>query len=237
MLKVEGLSAHYGGINALQGVGLEVRDGSIVSLIGANGAGKSTALKAIVGLVKPSAGTVTWNGERLTGLPTKDIVRRGVCLVPEGRHVFPNLTVDENLTLGAYSRSDKAGIAADRKKVFGYFPRLEQRAKQKAGTLSGGEQQMLAVGRALMTSPKILMMDEPSLGLAPLVVKMIFDIVRAINQEGVTVLLIEQNAKAALEIADYGYVLETGRITLHGLGKDLLADDRVRSAYLGEAAI
>jgi branched-chain amino acid transport system ATP-binding protein len=237
MLKVEGLSAHYGGIHALQGVGLEVRDGSIVSLIGANGAGKSTTLKAIVGLVKPSAGAVTWNGEPLTGLATKDIVRRGVCLVPEGRHVFPNLTVDENLTLGAYSRSDKAGIAADRKKVFGFFPRLEQRAKQKAGTLSGGEQQMLAVGRALMTSPKILMMDEPSLGLAPLVVKMIFDIVRAINKEGVTVLLIEQNAKAALEIADYGYVLETGRITLHGLGKDLLADDRVRSAYLGEAAI
>jgi branched-chain amino acid transport system ATP-binding protein len=237
MLKVEGLSAHYGGIHALQGVGLEVRDGSIVSLIGANGAGKSTTLKAIVGLVKPSAGAVTWNGERLTGLPTKDIVRRGVCLVPEGRHVFPNLTVDENLTLGAYSRSDKDGIAADRKKVFSYFPRLEQRAKQKAGTLSGGEQQMLAVGRALMTSPKILMMDEPSLGLAPLVVKMIFDIVRAINEEGVTVLLIEQNAKAALEIADYGYVLETGRITLEGAGKDLLADDRVRSAYLGEAAI
>ena len=237
MLKVEGLSAHYGGIHALQGIGLEVRDGSIVSLIGANGAGKSTTLKAIVGLVKPSGGAVTWNGERLTGLPTKDIVRRGVCLVPEGRHVFPNLTVDENLTLGAYSRSDKAGIAADRKKVFGYFPRLEQRAKQKAGTLSGGEQQMLAVGRALMTSPKILMMDEPSLGLAPLVVKMIFDIVRAINKEGVTVLLIEQNAKAALEIADYGYVLETGRITLHGPGKELLADDRVRNAYLGEAAI
>jgi len=237
MLKVEGLSAHYGGIHALQGIGLEVRDGSIVSLIGANGAGKSTTLKAIVGLVKPSAGTVTWNGERLTGLATKDIVARGVCLVPEGRHVFPNLTVDENLTLGAYVRSDKAGIAADRKKVFAFFPRLEQRAKQKAGTLSGGEQQMLAVGRALMTSPKILMMDEPSLGLAPLVVKMIFDIVRAINQEGVTVLLIEQNAKAALELAHYGYVLETGRITLHGPGKELLADDRVRNAYLGEAAI
>jgi branched-chain amino acid transport system ATP-binding protein len=237
MLKVEGLSAHYGGIHALQGIGLEVRDGSIVSLIGANGAGKSTTLKAIVGLVKPSAGTVTWNGERLTGRPTKDIVARGVCLVPEGRHVFPNLTVDENLTLGAYIRSDKDGIAADRKKVFAFFPRLEQRARQKAGTLSGGEQQMLAVGRALMTRPKILMMDEPSLGLAPLIVKMIFDIVRAINQEGVTVLLIEQNAKAALELAHYAYVLETGRITLHGPGKELLADDRVRNAYLGEAAI
>ncbi|BDG10206.1 ABC transporter ATP-binding protein [Anaeromyxobacter paludicola] len=236
MLKVEGLSVHYGGIHALQGIGLEVPDGSIVSLIGANGAGKSTTLRSVVGLVKPTAGTVSWNGETLTGLPTREIVKRGVCLVPEGRRVFPNLTVDENLTLGAYSRSDKAGIAADRKKVFGFFPRLEERAKQKAGTLSGGEQQMLAVGRALMTRPKILMMDEPSLGLAPLVVKMIFGIVRAINQEGVTVLLIEQNAKAALEIADHGYVLETGRIILQGPGKELLADDRVRSAYLGEAA-
>jgi branched-chain amino acid transport system ATP-binding protein len=234
MLRVEGLSAHYGGIHALQGIALEVKDGSIVSLIGANGAGKSTTLKAIVGLVKPSGGTVSWNGEALTGLATKDIVSRGVCLVPEGRRVFPNLTVDENLTLGAYSRSDKPGIAADRTKVFDLFPRLAERREQKAGTLSGGEQQMLAVGRALMTRPKLLMMDEPSLGLAPLVVKMIFDIVRTINAEGVTVLLIEQNAKAALEIADYGYVLETGRITLHGPGKQLLDDDRVRRAYLGE---
>ncbi len=235
MLKVEGLSAHYGGIHALQGIALEVPDGAIVSLIGANGAGKSTTLKAIVGLVKASGGSVTWNGDRLTGLPTKDIVSRGVCLVPEGRRVFPNLTVDENLTLGAYSRRDRAGIAADRGKVFGLFPRLKEREDQKAGTLSGGEQQMLAVGRALMTRPRILMMDEPSLGLAPLVVKMIFDIVKAINAEGVTVLLVEQNAKAALEVADYGYVLETGRITLHGPGKQLLEDDRVRRAYLGEA--
>ncbi|WP_242342664.1 ABC transporter ATP-binding protein [Anaeromyxobacter terrae] len=235
MLKVEQLSAHYGGIHALQGIELDVPDGAIVSLIGANGAGKSTTLKSIVGLVKPSRGTVTWNGEVLTGLPTKDIVSRGVCLVPEGRHVFPNLTVDENLTLGAYSRSDKPGIAADREKVFGLFPRLKERVSQKAGTLSGGEQQMLAVGRALMTRPRLLMMDEPSLGLAPLIVKMIFDIVKAINAEGVTVLLVEQNAKAALEIADYGYVLETGRITFHGPGKELLKDDRVRHAYLGEA--
>jgi branched-chain amino acid transport system ATP-binding protein len=234
MLKVEQLSAHYGGIHALQGIELEVPDGAIVSLIGANGAGKSTTLRSIVGLVKPSGGAVSWNGERLTGLPTKDIVSRGVCLVPEGRRVFPNLTVDENLTLGAYSRSDKAAIAADRKKVFDFFPRLKEREGQKAGTLSGGEQQMLAVGRALMTRPKILMMDEPSLGLAPLIVKMIFDIVKAINAEGVTVLLVEQNAKAALEIADYGYVLETGRITLHGPGKQLLADDGVRKAYLGD---
>jgi branched-chain amino acid transport system ATP-binding protein len=235
MLKVENLSAHYGGIHALQGVDLEVPDGAIVSLIGANGAGKSTMLKAIVGLVKPSGGTVSWNGETLTGLQTKDIVSRGVCLVPEGRRIFPNLTVDENLTLGAYSRSDKAEIQADRRKVFELFPRLLERAKQKAGTLSGGEQQMLAVGRALMTKPKLLMMDEPSLGLAPLIVKMIFDIVKTINAAGVTVLLVEQNARAALEIAHFGYVLETGRITLRGPGKELLADDRVRSAYLGDA--
>jgi branched-chain amino acid transport system ATP-binding protein len=192
-------------------------------------------LKAIVGLVKPSGGTVSWNGETLTGLQTKDIVSRGVCLVPEGRRIFPNLTVDENLTLGAYSRSDKAEIEADRRKVFELFPRLLERAKQKAGTLSGGEQQMLAVGRALMTKPKLLMMDEPSLGLAPLIVKMIFDIVKTINAAGVTVLLVEQNARAALEIAHFGYVLETGRITLRGPGKELLADDRVRSAYLGDA--
>jgi branched-chain amino acid transport system ATP-binding protein len=235
MLKVENLSAHYGGIHALQGVDLEVPDGAIVSLIGANGAGKSTLLKSVVGLVKPSGGTVSWNGETLTGRQTKDVVSRGVCLVPEGRRVFPNLTVDENLTLGAYSRSNRAEIEADRRKVFGLFPRLLERAKQKAGTLSGGEQQMLAVGRALMTQPKLLMMDEPSLGLAPLVVKMIFEIVRTINAAGVTVLLVEQNARAALEIAHFGYVLETGRITLRGPGKELLADDRVRSASLGDA--
>jgi len=235
MLKIQSLSAHYGGIHALQGIDLEVPDRSIVSLIGANGAGKSTTLRSIVGLVRPSGGTVTWDGQPITGLPTKDIVSRGVCLVPEGRRVFPNLTVDENLTLGAYSRSDRPGIAADRRKVFELFSRLGERRHQKAGTLSGGEQQMLAVGRALMTRPKLLMMDEPSLGLAPLVVKMIFEIVRTIHAEGVTVLLVEQNAKAALEIADQGYVLETGRITLRGTGPELLADDRVRRAYLGEA--
>jgi len=234
MLKIDNLSVHYGGIHALQGIGLEVPDGKIVSLIGANGAGKSTTLKAIVGLVKTTSGSVSWNGETLTGLPTKDVVERGVVLVPEGRRVFPNLTVDENLTLGAYSRTDKAAIAADRRRVFGLFPRLEERKRQKAGTLSGGEQQMLAVGRAIMTSPKLLMMDEPSLGLAPLVVKMIFEIVKEINKAGVTVLLIEQNAKAALEIADFAYVLETGRITMSGPGRELLADDGVRKAYLGE---
>ncbi len=235
MLKVERLSAHYGGIHALQGIDLEVEDGAIVSLIGANGAGKSTTLRSIVGLVKPSGGTVSWNGERLTGLATQEVVKRGVCLVPEGRRVFPNLTVDENLTLGAYSRRDWPDIARDREKVFRLFKRLKERAGQKAGTLSGGEQQMLAVGRALMTRPKLLMMDEPSLGLAPLIVKMIFDIVKTINAEGVTVLLVEQNAKAALEIANYAYVLETGRITMQGSGRQLLEDDGVRRAYLGEA--
>lgn len=244
MLKIQGLSVHYGGIHALQGIDLEVPERSVVSLIGANGAGKSTTLRAIVGLVRSSAGTteatrqgssITWDGEPIAGLPTKDIVKRGVCLVPEGRRVFPNLTVDENLTLGAYARSDRPAIAADRRKVFELFPRLGERRHQKAGTLSGGEQQMLAVGRALMTRPRLLMMDEPSLGLAPLIVKMIFEIVRTIHAEGVTVLLVEQNAKAALEIADQACVLETGRLTLRGTGRELLADDRVRRAYLGEA--
>ncbi len=235
MLSIEKLSVHYGGIHALQGISLDVPEGKIVTLIGANGAGKSTTLKAIAGLVRPSSGSISWNGESIEGRQTKDIVRSGVVLSPEGRRVFPNLTVDENLSLGAYSRNDKARIAQDRERVFVLFPRLKERMKQKAGTLSGGEQQMLAVGRALMSDPRLLMMDEPSLGLAPLIVKMIFDIVREINASGTTVLLVEQNAKAALEVADYGYVLETGRITLQGSGKELLADDRVRAAYLGEA--
>ncbi len=234
MLRIENLSVHYGGIHALQGASFEVPEGKIVTLIGANGAGKSTSLKAIVGLVKPSAGSIFLNGEPLANLATKDIVRRGVVLAPEGRRIFPNLTTEENLALGAFARNDKAGVEADKHKMFKLFPRLEERRKQKAGTMSGGEQQMLAVARALMSRPKLLMMDEPSLGLAPLIVKMIFDIVRTIAAEGTTILLVEQNAKAALEIADYGYVLETGRITLSGPGKELLADDRVRKAYLGE---
>ena len=234
MLEIRNLSVHYGGIHALQGIDIDVEEGRIVTLIGANGAGKSTTLRSIVGLVKTSGGSIVWNGKTLTGLATKDIVSQGIVLVPEGRRIFPNLTVEENLQLGAYARNDKAGIALDKEKVFVLFPRLKERIRQKGGTLSGGEQQMLAVARALMTKPKLLMMDEPSLGLAPLVVKMIFEIIRAINKEGTTVLLIEQNAKAALEIADHGYVLETGRIILQGMGKELLADDRVRKAYLGE---
>jgi branched-chain amino acid transport system ATP-binding protein len=234
MLKIENLSVHYGGIHALQGVSLEVPEGKIVTLIGANGAGKSTTLKAIVGLVKASEGSVSWNGEPLGGKATKDIVKSGLVLVPEGRRVFANLTVDENLSLGAYARNDKAGVESDRQRIFKFFPRLKDRVAQKAGTLSGGEQQMLAVGRAMMTKPKLLMMDEPSLGLAPIIVKMIFDIIKEINAEGTTVLLVEQNAKAALQAAHYGYVLETGRITMEGEGRKLLADDGVRKAYLGE---
>ena len=234
MLRLENISVFYDGIHALQGVSIEVPDGKIVSLIGANGAGKSTTLKSIVGLVKPASGSITWNGDELIGRATKDIVSQGLVLVPEGRRVFPNLSVEENLTLGAYSRKDRDGIRKDREMVYDLFPRLRERMKQSAGTLSGGEQQMLAVGRGLMTRPKLFMLDEPSLGLAPLVVKMIFEIVREINRKGTTVLLVEQNAHAALEIADYGYVLETGAIAFSGSGSTLLEDDRVRKAYLGE---
>ncbi|MDR0577097.1 MAG: ABC transporter ATP-binding protein [Candidatus Accumulibacter sp.] len=233
MLSIKNLSVHYGGIHALRGISLDVPAGGIVTLIGANGAGKSTTLNSIMGLVK-AGGSVKWNGKEILGVPTRRIVESGLVLVPEGRRVFPNLTVDENLSLGAYARSDKAGVEADRERVFALFPRLKERRQQKAGTFSGGEQQMLAVGRALMSRPSVLMMDEPSLGLAPLFVGMIFDIIRQINAAGVTVLLVEQNAKAALEVADTGYVMETGTIAFSGGGKDLLIDDRVRKAYLGE---
>ena len=234
MLSIKNLSVHYGGIHALRGISLDVPAGKIVTLIGANGAGKSTTLNAIIGLVKASSGSVNWNGQEIFGGQTKTIVESGIVLVPEGRRVFPNLSVDENLTLGAYARNDRAEIEADRERVFGLFPRLKERHKQKAGTFSGGEQQMLAVGRALMSRPKVLMMDEPSLGLAPIFVGMIFDIIRQINSVGVTVLLVEQNAKVALSVADTGYVMETGTISFSGTGQELLADDRVRRAYLGE---
>ena len=235
MLSIKNLSVHYGGIHALRGISLDVPAGTIVTLIGANGAGKSTTLNSIMGLVKADGGSVSWNGKEILGTSTKAIVESGIVLVPEGRRVFPNLTVDENLSLGAYARSNKDEVEADRERVFSLFPRLKERHKQKAGTLSGGEQQMLAVGRALMSKPTVMMMDEPSLGLAPLFVGMIFDIIRQINAAGVTVLLVEQNAKAALEVADTGYVMETGSISFAGAGKDLLVDDRVRKAYLGEA--
>ncbi len=234
MLKIRDLNVHYGGIHALRGVSIDVPENKIVTLIGANGAGKSTTLRSIIGLVKNSSGSVIYNGEDITNRKTKDIVSKGVVMVPEGRRVFPNLTVEENLILGAYIRKDKEKIKTDMEWVYELFPRLKERLWQKAGTMSGGEQQMLAVGRALMTKPKLLMMDEPSLGLAPLIVKDIFDIIKEIHKQGVTILLIEQNAKAALEVADYGYVLETGSIVLEGEGIDLLSNDEVQKAYLGE---
>lgn len=236
MLELHDLQVYYGGIHALQGISLEVPDGKIVTLIGANGAGKSSTLNSIVGLVKPRSGTITWNGQELTSQNTKQIVSQGIVLVPEGRRIFPNLSVWENLTLGAYHRTDTADIEKDRQMIYGLFPRLKEREKQSAGTLSGGEQQMLAVGRGLMSRPKLFMLDEPSLGLAPLIVKDIFDIILKINSQGTTVLLVEQNARAALKIADYGYVLETGRITLSGTGKELLNDERIRHAYLGDSS-
>ena len=235
MLRLEGLSVFYGGIHALRGIDMEVAEGKIITLIGANGAGKSTMLNSVAGLVKPSDGRILWNNEDITGKDTRDIVCRGLSLIPEGRRVFPNLTVDENLTLGAYSRKDKQGIKRDRERCFTLFPRLRERRRQHAGTLSGGEQQMVAVARGLMASPTLLMLDEPSLGLAPLIAKMIFEIIREINRNGVTILLIEQNTHAALEIADYAYVLETGVITMRDTGKALLNDDNVRKAYLGES--
>lgn len=233
MLRVEDLNVHYGGIHALRGINLDVEKGKIVSLIGANGAGKSTTLRAIMGLEKPSKGKIFYKDQEITGQPTKEIVKNSVVLVPEGRRVFTDLTVKENLILGAYLRKDQENVMKDMEWVYELFPILKTREWQKAGTMSGGEQQMLAVGRALMTKPEVLMMDEPSLGLAPLIVKNIFEIIKKINQEGVTILLIEQNAKASLEISDYAYVLETGLVTMKGKGSDLLNDENVKKAYLG----
>lgn len=233
-LEIRDLHVSYGGIRALKGIDLTVEEGQIVTLIGANGAGKSTTLRAISGLQKPQSGSILYGGEELVGLPAKEIVRRGIIHVPEGRRVFPDMTVAENLKIGAFLRKDKDGIASDMDYVYSLFPRLKERSWQPAGTLSGGEQQMLAVGRALMSRPKVLMMDEPSLGLAPLIVKDIFSIIRRVNADGITVLLIEQNANAALRIADYGYVLETGVIALTGTGDELLRNESVREAYLGK---
>ncbi len=233
MLKIDDLVVNYGGIEAVKGISLEVPYGSIITLIGANGAGKSTTLRAIAGLVKASGGSITLDGEDLTGLATTDIVAKGITLVPEGRRVFPDLTVLENLKVGAYLRKDD--LKDDIEHVYDLFPRLKERSWQAAGTLSGGEQQMLAVGRALMSRPKIIMMDEPSLGLAPIIVQGIFDIIREINKQGTTVLLIEQNANMALKTANYGYVMETGRISLKGSGEDLLSNEKVRELYLGKS--
>ena len=234
MLEIKNLYVNYGGIQALKDINISVPDGKIVTLIGANGAGKSTTLRSIANLVKVRSGEISYNGKSIIGMHTKDIVKMGITLSPEGRRIFPDLTVYENLTLGAYTRKNKDEIKKDMEWVFSLFGRLKEREKQLGGTLSGGEQQMLAVGRALMSRPKLLMMDEPSLGLAPLIVKEIFNIIKKIHDEGVTILLIEQNAKAALQVADYGYVLETGKITLEGAGKVLSENDDVKKAYLGE---
>lgn len=234
ILEIRNLVVSYGGIEAVKDISLDVEQGKIVTLIGANGAGKSTTLKSIAGIVKPKSASIKLNGEEICGKSPDYIVSKGVTLVPEGRRVFANLTVLENLKIGAYLRKDKAGIKADIEHVFELFPRLKEREWQAAGTLSGGEQQMLAVGRALMSKPKVIMMDEPSLGLAPLVVKGIFDIIRTVNQEGITVLLIEQNANMALKVADRGYVMETGRITMEGTGLELLENEEIKEAYLGK---
>lgn len=233
MLKVENLKVRYGMIEAIKGISFEVRDGEIVTLIGANGAGKTTTMHAISGLLKPASGSITMDGQDLVKMPSHKIVSLGLAQVPEGRRVFAQQTVEENLVLGAYTRRDKAGIAEDQERVFDLFPRLKERRTQLAGTLSGGEQQMLAMGRALMAKPKLVLMDEPSMGLSPLLVKEIFHIIEDINKQGTTVLLVEQNARMALAIADRAYVLETGKITLEGTGEELAKDERVRKAYLG----
>lgn len=233
MLKVEGLDVYYGGIHALKDVSLHVPKGKIVTLIGANGAGKSSTLRAISALVKKQHGTVVYDGENISSADPETIVEKGVVMVPEGRRIFPHLSVYENLMLGAYIRNDKQGIQETVAWVYELFPRLKERAWQKGGTLSGGEQQMLALGRALMSRPRMIMMDEPSLGLAPLLVKEVFEIIATVNAEGVTVLLVEQNAFAALNVADYAYVLEVGSIVLEGPGSELVSHPRVREAYLG----
>ena len=233
MLKIDDLCVNYGGIKAVRNVSFEVPDGKIVTLIGANGAGKSTILRTITGLVHAASGSITYNDEELTKLHTHDIVTRGITLVPEGRHVFPDMTVLENLKIGAYLRKDN--LKDDIEWVYSLFPRLKERNWQQAGTLSGGEQQMLAVGRALMSRPKLIMMDEPSLGLAPIIVKEIFKIIQEINKRGVTILLIEQNANMALNIADLAYVLETGTIALSGTAKELMANEKVKDLYLGKS--
>lgn len=234
MLEVRGLKVAYGGINAVKGIDLDVKRGELVTLIGANGAGKTSTLKALTGLQKPAAGHIYYNNNEITALPPFRLVRRGIALVPEGRGVFARLTVKENIAMGAYSRVDHAQIAADQDRVYAWFPRLAERRRQLAGTLSGGEQQMLAIGRALMSRPQLLLLDEPSMGLAPLMVHKIFETIRAIAAEGVTLLLVEQNAKLALEICHRGYVMESGTIALADSAQALLANPQVRQAYLGE---
>ncbi|MEH6459607.1 ABC transporter ATP-binding protein [Chitinimonas sp. JJ19] len=234
MLEVKGLQVAYGGIQAVKGIDLEIKQGELVALIGANGAGKTTTLKTLVGMVKPAAGTIIYNGEDSTRIPVHHYVSRGLAMVPEGRGIFPRLTVEENLWMGAYYRNDKAEILMDLERVYGLFPRLKERYKQLAGTLSGGEQQMVAMGRAILSRPKLLLLDEPSMGLAPIIVQKIFEIIRQIASEGVTMLLVEQNAKLALKTANRGYVMESGRITYADSADALLANEKVQHAYLGE---
>ncbi|HOB10591.1 MAG: ABC transporter ATP-binding protein [Acetomicrobium sp.] len=233
MLIVKDLHVYYGGIHAIKGISIEVADGAIVTLIGANGAGKSSTLRSIAGLIKQKSGSITFNDVDISKLSPEKIVESGIVLVPEGRKIFPNLTVMENLMLGAYLRKDDEGIKRDLEQVFELFPRLKERSWQKGGTLSGGEQQMLALGRALMSDPKLIMMDEPSLGLAPILVKEVFDIIKKINAQGKTILLVEQNAFAALNLTHYAYVLEVGEIVLEGSGEELIRNPQVREAYLG----
>jgi branched-chain amino acid transport system ATP-binding protein len=234
LLEVRGLKVAYGGINAVKGIDLDVGAGELVALIGANGAGKTTTLKALSGLLTPAGGSVRYDGHDITGTPAFELVRRGLALVPEGRGVFARLTVEENLAIGAYIRDDRTAIAADCDRAYATFPRLAERRMQLAGTLSGGEQQMLAIARALMCRPRLLLLDEPSMGLAPIVVQKIFETIRTVAREGVTLLLIEQNARLALQTCDRGYVMESGLITLSGNAKVLLDDPQVRRAYLGE---
>ena len=236
MLALSRLEVAYGGIQAVKGIDVEVGQGELVCLIGANGAGKTTTLKGICGLLPVKSGTIHYRGEDVTGQAAFRLVRNGLAMVPEGRGLFGALTIEENLAMGAYIRNDKAGVAADIERVFTLFPRLKERRKQTAGTLSGGEQQMLAMGRAMMSRPKLLLLDEPSMGLAPLMVQKVFETIMTISGEGVTILLVEQNAKLALEVSGRGYVMESGEVTLMGDAKSLLHDPKVRAAYLGEAA-
>ena len=233
MLKIDNINVYYGSIHALKGVSLEVNEGEIVTLIGANGAGKSTLLKTLSGLLKPKEGSISYLNSSIAGKPAQDIVKAGISHVPEGRRVFAEMSVEENIELGAFLRKDKAGIQQDFQKVYEIFPRLHERRKQSAGTLSGGEQQMLAMGRAIMARPKLLLLDEPSMGLAPLMVKIIFEVVRDINKEGTTILLVEQNANMALSIANRAYVIETGRVILSGTAEELQASEEIKNAYLG----
>ncbi|MDN7710494.1 ABC transporter ATP-binding protein [Burkholderia multivorans] len=234
MLKIKGLQVNYGGIQAVKGVDMEVRQGELVTLIGANGAGKTTTMKAITGLKPYSAGDIEYDGKSIKGVPPHELLKRGLAMVPEGRGIFARMSIVENMQMGAYLRSDKEQIKKDVERMFGFFPRLKERASQLAGTLSGGEQQMVAMARAILSKPKLLLLDEPSMGLSPIMVEKIFEVVREISKEGITVLLVEQNARLALQAADRGYVMDSGTVTMEGDAKQMLDDPKVRAAYLGE---